>query len=84
MKLLKKLNLDLDFYVRYVFEFLTVFTVVCFVSNHINNLPQDTLIQWVFTVFGAELGLTMFKKWMDKKYGKDDVYENQLDTEINK
>lgn len=70
--------MDLDSCVRYVFEFLTVFTVVCFVSNHINNLPQDTLIQWVFTVFGAELGLTMFKKWLDKKYGKDDL--NEFDT----
>lgn len=78
------MKMDLDSCVRYVFEFLTVFTAVCFVSNHINNLPQDTLIQWVFTVFGAELGFTMFKKWLDKKYGKDEIYENQLETEIDK
>ena len=70
--------------VTYVFRFLTVFTIVCFISNHINNLPQDTLIQWVFTVFGVELGLTMLKKWMDKKYGKEDeIYANQLDPEID-
>ena len=72
MILLKKLNLDLDFYVRYVFEFLTVYTVVCFISNHINGQSQDTLTTMVFTVLGLELGLTMLKKWLDKKYGKDD------------
>ena len=70
---MKKLNLD--FCVRYVFVFLTLFTIVCFISNHMNGQSQDTLIQWTYTVFGAELGFTMFKKWLDKKYGKDDLIE---------
>jgi hypothetical protein len=43
-----------------------------------NGQSQDTLIQWTYTVFGAELGFTMFKKWLDKKYGKDDL--NEFDT----
>ena len=43
-----------------------------------NGQSQDTLIQWTYTVFGAELGFTMFKKWLDKKYGKDEV--NEFDT----
>ena len=83
MKLLKKLNLDLDFSVRYVCEFLTVYTVVCFISNHINGQSQDTLTTMVFTVLGLELGLTMLKKWLDKKYGKDELIEFNTDSDCS-
>jgi diacylglycerol kinase len=65
--------------VVYVLSFLTVFTIACFISNHINGLGQDTLIQWVFTVFGIELLATMVKKIVDTKYGKSNDNEEMIE-----
>lgn len=69
--------------VIYVFCFLTAFSVAFFISNHVNGFSQDALIQWIFTVYGLELLATMFKKYIDKKYGGG-TYENKLETEIDK
>ena len=70
--------------VIFVLVFLVIFTLAIFLAFLKTGTEPATLVQWVYTVFGLELLVTMFKKYLDKKYGKDDVYENQLDTEINK
>ena len=71
----------LDFLTKtviFVLSFLSIFTVACFISNHINGLGQDTLIQWVFTVFGVELLAMMVKKILDKWYGSQNNDEEMM------
>lgn len=66
-------NLDLlTKIVIFVLAFLVVFTVAILVVFLKTGSEPSSLVQWVFTVFGLELGATMFKKYIDKKYGKGD------------
>ena len=64
--------------VVFVLTFLVVFTVAVFIAFLKTGTEPATLVQWVYTVFGLELLVTMFKKYLDKKYGKDDL--NEFDT----
>ena len=68
---MKKLDF-LSKIVLVVIGYLILFSVAIFVCFCINGNEPETLIQWTFTVFGVELLATMFKKYIDKKYGKDE------------
>lgn len=67
--------MKLDFLTKvvvFVLAFLVIFTVVILLAFLKTGTEPSSLVQWVYTVFGLELLMTMFKKWLDKKYGRDD------------
>lgn len=65
--------------VLFVLVYLVLFSIVMTVVFVVVGSEPATLIQWTFTVFGVELLVTMFKKYIDKKYGKDDVNDSEID-----
>lgn len=67
--------------VIFVLVFLVIFTLAIFLAFLKTGTEPATLVQWVYTVFGLELLVTMFKKYLDKKYGKDDL--NEFDTDFD-
>jgi len=58
--------------VLFVLGYLVLFSIAMTVIFVVVGTEPATLIQWTFTVFGVELLATMFKKYIDKKYGRDD------------
>jgi len=58
--------------VLFVLGYLVLFSLAMTVIFVVVGAEPATLIQWTFTVFGVELLATMFKKYIDKKYRRDD------------
>ena len=54
---------------------LVLFTIVNIIIFCIMGATPDTLIQWVFTVFGLELMMTMAKTLLDMWLSRKEKYE---------